>query len=193
MNVRTGSLVVCVAMTTSACAPGLQPAAPSAPHVLLAEATPAPPADATSQPSTAATAATAAAPGAAPAASQAPQSETIDQRQSRHMARNIGWISIGIGAASGVLALGTSYLMLQDKSTRDSDCSSKVCSTQGLTANSQLSDLGPWNAATWIVAAAGLGVGTFLLLTNPSDSSQGTQVGVAPNGSGASLTMRGSF
>ena len=172
MELRSVALVSCSCLASTACAPHVVQATTPAPYVMLAEAAPVP---------------ASASPGHSAA------SETPDERHSRHAARRVGWIAVGIGTAGGLLALGTSILMLEDKSTRDSGCTSKVCSTAGFTANGQLSDLGPWNAGAWVVAAAGLGVGAYLLLTNPSDSSQGTQVGVGPTGSGAGLTLRSSF
>ena len=115
--------------------------------------------------------------------------ESAEDRHSRHMARTTGWIATSIGAGAGILALGTSILMLKDKGDRDSNCSDKVCNPNGITANSQLSDLGPWNAAVWVVAAAGLGAGAFLLFTNPADDGRSTQVGVTPGG----LSLRSTF
>jgi hypothetical protein len=171
MELRPLCLVLSVSLLSAACAPYAAPPSMPAPHVILAEATPA---------------------AATPPAST-DKGETADERHSRHGARRLGWIFVGAGAVAGVVALGTSYYMLTDKSTRDSDCSGMVCSTAGLTANGQLRDLGPWNMAAWVIAAAGLGAGAFLLLTNPADSSQQTAVGVTPNGSGAGLTLRRSF
>ena len=172
MKLRSFPLVAGFCLASAACASHPVQATTPAPHVMLAEAAPAP---------------------SAPAPGQSQSTETDDQRHSRHSARDLGWISIGVGTAGGLVALGTSILMLEDKSTRDSNCTSKVCNTAGFTANGQLSDLGPWNLGAWVVAAAGLGAGAFLLLTNPSDSSQKTQVGVGPTGSGAGLLLRSSF
>ena len=101
---------------------------------------------------------------------------------------------MSIGSAAGVLAIGTSILMLEDDSTRNSNCNSqKVCNSSGLTANGQLNDLGPWNAGFWVIGVAGLGIGAYLLITHPTDRASGVQVGVAPNGAGGSFQLRGSF
>jgi hypothetical protein len=64
-------------------------------------------------------------------------------------ARTFGWVSIAVGAEAAVVALVTSALMLNEKSTRDSECNAqKVCSQDGLSANSSLASLGGWNAAS---------------------------------------------
>lgn len=105
-----------------------------------------------------------------------------------------GWIAVGMGSLAGVVALYTSYQMLHDKSVRDANCDShKVCSTTGFDANSELEALSGWNVGSWAFTAAGLGVGAFLLLTNPSDASMGPRVGIGPTGSGTGLTLRSAF
>jgi hypothetical protein len=50
-----------------------------------------------------------------------------------------------------------------------------------------------WNAGAWAIAVGGAGVGTFLLLSNPSDKAAHTEVGIAPTGSGSGLLLKGSF
>lgn len=122
------------------------------------------------------------------------QSETPDERHDRQMARMWGWISIGVGGGAALIALGTSAWMLHDKSVRDDNCdASKVCSSAGLSANNELGQMVGWNIGAYAVAAVGFGVGAFLILTHPSDKEMGTQVGVAPTGSGTGFVLRGSF
>ncbi len=124
----------------------------------------------------------------------AKKSETYDERHDRQMARMWGWISIGVGGAAGLIALGTSYFMLHDKSVRDDNCdANKSCNSTGLTANNELSQMVGWNIGAYAVAAVGLGVGAFLVLTHPSDKEMGTQVGVGQTGSGTGFLLRGSF
>ncbi len=117
----------------------------------------------------------------------------MEERRGRHLARSVGYVSLGVGAVAGAVAIGTSVLMLGDKSDRDANCTDKVCNAEGVTANSRLADLGGWNAGAWAVAVLGAGAGAFLLLTNPADPERGTAVGVSPTGSGAGLTLRSSF
>ncbi len=93
-----------------------------------------------------------------------------------------------------MLAIGTSILMLEDSGTRNSNCNAqKVCNASGLTANGQLNDLAPWNTGLWVMGVVGLGIGAYLLITHPTDKASGVQVGVAPNSSGGSFQLRGSF
>jgi hypothetical protein len=115
-------------------------------------------------------------------------------REDRQLGRTWGWAAVSIGSAAGVLAIGTSILMLEDNSTRNSNCNAqKVCNSNGITANAQITDLGPWNTGLWVAGIAGLGIGAYLLITHPTDRASGVQVGVAPNGSGGSFQLRGSF
>jgi hypothetical protein len=120
--------------------------------------------------------------------------ETLDERTSRQLGRTWGWVFVGEGGVAGAVAIGTSALMIGDKITRDRDCNAmKVCSDSGLNANTQLAELAGWNIGAWILAAAGLGVGAYLLIVNPTDHAMGAEVGVVPNGSGANLSLRTAF
>lgn len=124
----------------------------------------------------------------------AKKSETYEERDARQRARMDGWILVGIGGASALIAVGTSIFMLHDKSVRDDNCdANKVCSSAGLSANNELGQLVGWNIGAWAVAAVGLGVGAFLVLTNPSDKEMGTQVGVGQTGSGTGFLLRSTF
>lgn len=137
---------------------------------------------------------------ASPAASSsssgsATEPGALDERESRQLARTWGWLLAGgVGGVAGVVALGTSVVMLVDMNTRSNDCNTaRVCSPSGLEANSQIASIADWNAGAWIIAAAGLGTGAYLLLTNPTDRAKGTQVGVVPNGAGANVSLRTVF
>jgi hypothetical protein len=103
-------------------------------------------------------------------------------------------VSVAVGAEAVVIAVVTSGMMLHEKSVRDSNCDTqKVCNQVGFDANGTLGLLGGWNAGAWIVAAAGLGVGGFLLWTNPADGGQRAALTVAPTGSGVGLGVRSCF
>jgi hypothetical protein len=129
-----------------------------------------------------------------PAAGSSSKSETYDERDDRQMARMWGWISMGIGGGAALIALGTSFWMLHDKSVRDDNCdANKVCNSAGLGANNEMGQLVGWNIGAYAIAAVGFGVGAFLVLTNPSDKQMGTQVGIAPTGSGTGFVLRSSF
>jgi len=87
------------------------------------------------------------------------------------VARTFGWLGIAVGAESAIVATVTSVMMLEDKSTRDAQChAAKMCSSSGLHADTQLGSLAGWNAGAWVLAAAGLGVGSALLLTHPVET-----------------------
>jgi hypothetical protein len=138
-------------------------------HLVLAEATP------------------------APAASKSAPPASIEG-ESSGTARGLGWFSVGLGTLGAGVALTTSVMMLHQKSVRDSGCNAaKVCTEAGLTANDQISSLSGWNAGAYAVALVGIGVGAFLLITNPADSEKQTAIGVAPTGSGAGLQLRSTF
>lgn len=186
---RSSCLILAGLLAVSACAPAVVPAAAQAPRLLLADATPAPAGSASASASAAPPAAQTPAPGTAPSPDVA-----AHDREDRQLGRTWGWAAVSIGASAGLLAIGTSVLMLEDNSTRNSNCDAqKVCNSSGLTANAQMQDLSPWNAGMWVVGIVGLGIGAYLLITHPTDRAMGTQVGVAPNGSGGSFLLRGSF
>lgn len=105
------------------------------------------------------------------------------------MPRAIGWYAIGLGAASGLVAIGTSIMMLHQQSIRNADCDAqKVCSADGIGAAQQLDRLAGWNVGAYVVAAVGLGVGTILVLTHPK-SGTSEAINVTPTG----LELRGTF
>jgi hypothetical protein len=110
------------------------------------------------------------------------------------MPRTIGWFSIGIGASAALIAIGTSIMMLNQLSIRNSDCNAqKLCTADGLTANSQLQGLGGWNTGSYVVAAVGLALGAYLVITNPAKSKDETAIGVSPTNSGAAFSLRSTF
>jgi hypothetical protein len=127
----------------------------------------------------------------APSASETPPSFASS---SSRTGRTYGWVGIGVGAESAVAALVTSVMILHDKSVRDANCSAeKICSPAGLDANQDIGLLEGWNAGAWIVAAAGLGIGAYLILTEPVDGGQRTAIAIGPIGSGTGLGLRSSF
>jgi hypothetical protein len=106
----------------------------------------------------------------------------------------VGAVSLAIGAEAAGVAAATSIMILQYKGTRDDDCDAeKVCTAAGLNANSQIQAVQFWNAGAWVLAAAGLGVGAYLILSHPPDARRGVALGVEPNGSGVSLGLRSAF
>src|SRR5580658_405168 len=112
---------------------------------------------------------------------------------SNHTARDFGWVGLGIGADAALVALGTSLVILNDKSVRDGNCNAeKVCSPAGLNANGDIGTLTGWNTGAWIVTALGLGIGGVLVLSDHAGSAQRAAITVNV-GSGAGLGVESSF
>jgi hypothetical protein len=89
--------------------------------------------------------------------------------------RTIGFIAGGIGVASAIAAAVTGILLLDDVGTAEDDCQDNIpgepgrkrCRTDtGRDAVKRAEILLPINAAAWGVAALGIGVGTYFLLTS---------------------------
>jgi|HubBroStandDraft_1064217.scaffolds.fasta_scaffold52659_2 hypothetical protein len=127
-------------------------------------------------------------PGTARTASRS--SEVSDDR----VARIYGWVSVSVGAEAAVLTAITSVMMLHAQSVRDANCDAeKVCTLAGVNANSSLGQLGSWNAVSWIVTAAGLGAGGYLLWSHREDNGARVGVAVDPIGAGMGLGLRSTF
>jgi hypothetical protein len=130
-----------------------------------------------------------------PAATQPPASDGSDPgRDPHHMRRVLGWVSLSIGAEAAVIAVVTSGMIEHQKGIRDDGCNAqKVCNLDGFNAANTISTITPWNTATWFVAAAGLGVGTVLLLISQPRSEQRTAITLSPESSGLQLGLRSTF
>ncbi len=103
-------------------------------------------------------------------------------------------MSVSIGAEATVIAIITSAMMLHENSVRAGDCDTqKVCTTAGIDANATLGQLGTWNAAAWVVALGGLGVGSYVLWTHPVEGKSQVGVAVDPIGTGLGLGVRSTF
>jgi hypothetical protein len=131
-----------------------------------------------------------------------PASESAD---SNKLTRYTGWIVGAVGAQATIFAVATSFMMLHENSVRSSDCNAqKICTSDGVDANNKLGLMSAFNATSWVVAAAGLGVGAYLVLANPprndastvtppQSTSPSAEIGVGPTGTGAGLNLRGAF
>jgi hypothetical protein len=189
---RNAALFLPLVLAVAGCVAGPTAATARPPRPLLAQAAPAPGAPTTSPPPAIATTNPSPQDSSGPPVPKA-KAEDYPERDDRQLGRTWGWSLVSVGAAFGAIALGTSYLMLHDKSTEDSNCSNKVCNAEGINANGELAALGPWNLVTWVVGIAGAGAGVYLLVTHPSDKATGTQIEVTPTSSGAGLTLRRTF
>jgi len=104
---------------------------------------------------------------------------------------------IGIGAPAAAVAAVTSFMLLHEKSVRDDECNAqKVCSSNGYDQVTAIDANRTWNTVAWIVAAAGLGGGTILVLTSQKhDAAPATTTGltVTPAPAGATFGLRSTF
>jgi hypothetical protein len=171
-------------------APGVAESQPSdapAPAATGTAAAPAPP--------PAAGTAEASAPPPAAGTPEASAGEGSNVRPDPHRTRRVvGWVSLTIGAEAAVVALVTSLLIEHQKGLRDDNCNAqKVCNTTGFGAVSTIDTIVPWNTTTWFVAAAGLGLGTVLLLVSKPESEKQTAITVSPVSSGLGLGLRSTF
>ena len=112
-----------------------------------------------------------------------------------HRVRRIyGYVSLAIGAEAAVIAVVTSFLLLLEKSALVGECDAqKRCSRTSVAETGAIQQTVPWNTTSWIVAVAGLGAGTILLLTSAPESSKSTALTVSPNPGGAALGLRSTF
>lgn len=127
------------------------------------------------------------------------RSKAESDRRAHQRGRTWGYVSIAMGSIGALLAVGTSILMIDELDQRNKGCNSdKVCTADGISANTSLSQLAPWNVGSWIVTVGSFAAGAYLLVANPpddrsKDSARITGVGVTALGSGAGLSARGSF
>jgi hypothetical protein len=133
------------------------------------------------------------APELAPLEPEGGKNAPDDARGSDALPRAMGWVSLSFGVTAGVVAVGTSIMMLHENNLRSGDCNAaKVCNQDGLNANAQISALSTWNAASYVAAGLGIGVGAILLITSPASSNK-TALEVTPVTSGGGLQLRGTF
>jgi hypothetical protein len=103
-------------------------------------------------------------------------------------------VLVAVGAEAAVVALPTSIVLINDVSARSDNCNAqRVCSAGGFGANAQIESLKWWNFGSWVLAAGGLGAGTYLLLRNPAHKSAGAKLGVTTTGAGLGVSFEGSF
>lgn len=92
-------------------------------------------------------------------AAEAPSSD--GKRTAGWVAVGVGGVAFGVGAIAGVMALGK-------KSTVDANCDAdKRCNQQGVDAADSGRSLAQVSGVGLVLGVAGLGVGGYLLATNP--------------------------
>ena len=109
----------------------------------------------------------------------------LEDRGSR--LRTIGWVALGLGAVGAATATATGIWLVPVKNTVDSNCPDRACLNQkGLDAVSTGKALVVANTAGVIAAAAGLGVGAYLVLSNPA---RRVSTAIAPSLGPGQLTL----
>jgi hypothetical protein len=144
--------------------------------------------------------ATASAPAAtvAPATPEAtqphPPARTSDGPAGTHRdLRTLAWASVAIGSVAGLVAFGTSGLILYQKGVRDDNCDAqKVCTARGFAATQTIQTLVPWNTGSWIAAAVGVGAGVGLWFASRDDRKQ-TAISLSPAPGGLAIGLRSTF
>jgi hypothetical protein len=99
----------------------------------------------------------------------------------------IGVVALGAGGVLGLMALGK-------KSDVDSNCNGRECNKAGYDAQSSAHTLADVSTVACAVAAAGLGVGAYLVLSSGSTpAKRAMRVGPVATGGGAVLQLEGGF
>lgn len=106
----------------------------------------------------------------------------------------LGYVLLGVGAA-GVAAGGVMWAVLNKKQDIvDNHCDAqKRCSQDGIDAANAGEKLTPFYTGAWLVGAAGLGAGAYVLLTDRGTADEGTMVGVTVLPGGGAVGATGRF
>ena len=104
--------------------------------------------------------------------------------------RTLGFVLGGVGIAGLATGAVAGVLMLGKKSTVDDGCRpDKSCTSAGLDAAHSGRTFQIVSNVGWVVGAAALGAGAYFLLTSGPSSKPSTVVALAPNPSGAQLSL----
>jgi hypothetical protein len=87
-------------------------------------------------------------------------------------AKTAGYIAIGTGAAALIASLVLGYAVMRAGETIESNCQTGStgleCRPKGLQAAERAQMLSLWSTISFGVGAAGLGIGSYLLITAPT-------------------------
>lgn len=137
----------------------------------------------------------AAAPPPALAAAEPParQVAEIDHKaeEGASRLRTLGWVGVGVGAASFGLGIIGGIGTLEAKSAADKNCT-PACNADGMDAQSRGKTFSTIGTAGFVIGAIGLAGGITLLLTNPRASTSGA-IRLRPTAGGAGLEWGRSF
>ena len=98
----------------------------------------------------------------------------VDEGKKGHDTRMLGFIVGGVGVAGLGVGLATGIMALGKKSTADSECNNNlhVCTAAGRDAASAGRTLAIVSTTGWIVGALGVGAGAYFILTSSPKSGQ---------------------
>jgi len=106
--------------------------------------------------------------------------------------RTVGWVIGGVGVAGVAAAASSGFMLMGKRNTADAQCPDKVCNEEGASAVDAGKTLLVVNTISWVVAAAGLGVGAYLILSS-SDSKPTAVLAPTVTPTGAALSWVGAF
>lgn len=129
-----------------------------------------------------------------------PVSESETDGNPASSTRRLGYVVGGAGLASlsGGAILGA--IVLYDKRTANDNCwppdenyASGGCYPEGARANERGRMLAPWTTVALGVGAVGLGVGAYLVISNPVSGDHTTRVAMHPSPAGARISVQTRF
>jgi hypothetical protein len=108
--------------------------------------------------------------------------------------RTAGYVALGAGGLGLVVGTVTGILVLTNKSTMESHCDQNfACDSEGLDAASAGQTFSTISTVSFVVAAAGAGLGAYLLLSDDADEGSRTGLAFTPSANGAEVTVRHEF
>lgn len=105
--------------------------------------------------------------------------------------RTLGWIAGGVGVAGAAGGVISGLAVAREKQTVVGHCTGHACDQAGVDAARRGKTLLVVNAASWATAAAGIGLGTYLLLSAPAAPRR--EIGLVEDGAGVAVSYVGSF
>jgi hypothetical protein len=129
-------------------------------------------------------------PGVAPRAAPPPAAPPPQTSSSGGSSSTLGYVVGGVGAASLVVSLVTGGLVLGKKSTVQSGCDAqKFCTTDAIDAGSSGKTLSAVSTVTFVVGLAGIGLGTYFILSSkPDGATTALRANASPDGAALALT-----
>ncbi|MBI5533847.1 MAG: tetratricopeptide repeat protein [Deltaproteobacteria bacterium] len=126
--------------------------------------------------------------------SSPPPAAAAPPERASNTKRTLGWVIGGVGAA-GLVAGGVTGMMALGKKNEMEDNCAGACNDAARDAADSGRTLALLSTVSFAVGLAGVGVGSYLLLTSPSKEPASPSVAIAPTTlpRGAGLSIQGSF